>query len=470
MADLTHEEIMAQLKDKLLDLNEQIQVVQAKADAENRDLTEDEEKDITGLFNEFEATEKEIERRDRIEAQNKKLRQSVGRQTEPQHVDAQNQAPQQSTQTHTQRPARTPRIESLHDKGKWGFRDFGEFAQCVAQANPRMNGAVDPRLRDIRNAPTTYGNEGTGADGGFAVPPDFRSNIMKKVMGEESLLSRTDQMTTSSNSITFPKDETTPWQTSGGLQVYWEGENSQLTQSKPQLKDETLRLNKITALVPMTEELLQDAASMNGYLNSKVPDKMDFAINLAIIQGTGVGKPKGILNADCLVSVAKDSSTSPVQPADTLRYKNITAMWARMYAPSRSRAIWLVNQDIETQLMNMEFPTTTGASAIPAYLPPGGLSDSPYGRLLGRPVIPTEACNTLGDQGDIILADMSQYLTVTKVGGVRSDVSIHLWFDYDTTAFRFIMRIGGQPWWSSAIDRRSGSNTLSCFVTLDERA
>lgn len=467
--DETYEEIMQNLKDRLLDINEQVQTIQAKADAENRDLLEDEENTLTGLFDEFQETEKEIDRRERIQNQTEKLRRSTGRQTEPDLIEPQNKPREQPQQSFTRRE-RTPRIEIVEDRGKWGFRDFGEFAASVAHANPRVSGSLDPRLRDIRNAPTTFGNESSGADGGFAVPPDFRQAIMEKVNAEDSLLSRTDQMTTSSNHITFPKDETTPWQTSGGMQVYWEGENDQLTQSKPQLKEETIKLNKLTALVPITEELLSDAPSLNGYLNRKVPEKMDFAVNLGIIQGTGVGKPKGILNADCLVSVAKDTSTSPVQPADTIRYKNIVAMWSRMYAPSRRNAVWLINQDIEPQLQQMEFPTTTGATAVPAYMPPGGLSAAPYGTLMGRPIVPTQACETLGDQGDIILADLSQYITVMKTGGVRSDVSIHLWFDYDTVAFRFIMRIGGQPWWGSAIDPRDGSTTYSCFVTLDERA
>ena len=463
----THEEMMAELRENLLDINEQIQSVQAKADAEKRDLTEDEEKLVNQLFNQFEEVEAEIERRDRIQAQTDRLRQSVGRHTEPQNPEPQNQPAAPGAQQ-SQRQ-RTPRIEIVEDRGKWGFHNFGDFAMAVAQANPRISGNVDPRLRDIRNAPTTFGNEGAGADGGFAVPPDFRSTIMEKVMGEDSLFSLTDQMQTSSNSITFPKDETTPWQSSGGFQVYWEGENDQFTQSKPQLKDEILRLNKLTALVPITEELMSDAPSLNGYLNRKVPEKMDFALNLAIVQGTGVGKPKGILNADCLVSVAKDTGTSPVQAADTVRYKNIVDMWARMYSPCRKSAVWLINQDIEPQLYTMAFdPVAT--SKVPVYLPPGGASGTPYGTLMGRPVIPTQACETLGDKGDIILADLSQYVTATKVGGIRQDVSIHLWFDYDTLAFRFVLRIGGQPWWSSSISPRDGSNTLSCFVTLDERA
>jgi len=90
---------------------------------------------------------------------------------------------------------------------------------------------------------------------------------------------------------------------------------------------------------------------------------------------------------------------------------------------------------------------------------------------MGRPVIPHESMETLGDKGDVLLADMSSYMAIRRSGGIRADVSMHLWFDYDMAAFRFTFRVGGQPWWSAPITPRSGSsNTLSPFVTLDERA
>jgi HK97 family phage major capsid protein len=116
----------------------------------------------------------------------------------------------------------------------------------------------------------------------------------------------------------------------------------------------------------------------------------------------------------------------------------------------------------------MEFPGSV--TTHPVYLPAGGLSASPYSSLKGRPILTTEACNTLGDKGDIFLADLSKYMSAVKSGGVRTDVSMHLWFDQDMLAYRFILRVGGQPWWSSAISPRTGTNTRSCFVTLDERA
>jgi hypothetical protein len=65
---------------------------------------------------------------------------------------------------------------------------------------------------------------------------------------------------------------------------------------------------------------------------------------------------------------------------------------------------------------------------------------------------------------------MSQYMAIMKTGGMRSDVSIHLYFDYDMLAYRFILRLGGQPWWRTYITPSNSAKTLSCFVTLAARA
>ena len=449
------EEVIQDLRDNLLDINEQIQTIQAQADAEKRDLTEEEETASKELFSKFDKIESDIERRQRIDAQTKKLSDSLGRKTEPQMPEN-----QVARDPDLRQSERMPRIQILEDKGKWGWRNFGEFAMGVCAAS--RGGNMDPRL--VSNAPTTYSQEGVGADGGFAVPPDFRQAIMEKVMGEDSMIGMTDQMVTSSNTVTFPKDETTPWDSTGGLQAYWDGENDQLTQSKVALKEHTLRLNKLTALVPVTEELQADAPALDAYLRRRVPEKFDFKVNLAMIQGTGAGQPTGVLNANSLVSVARESG----QAADTVQMENIVNMWSRMYAPCRKNAVWVINQDIEPQLLTMGFPTA--ATAVPVYMPANNLSGSPFSTLLGRPVIASEATETLGDKGDIFLIDWTQYLSVVKTGGVRSDVSMHLWFDYDTMAYRFIFRLAGEPWWNTSISKRDGSNTLSWAVTLDARA
>ena len=191
------------------------------------------------------------------------------------------------------------------------FRSFGDFAQSVYSSQIQGR-SIDPRL--LKNAPTTTSTEGVGADGGYGVPPDYKSAIMQEVLGETSLLSLTDQHTTPSNEMHFPADETAPWDTTNGVQAYWESEARQLTQSKVALKDKTIKLNKLTALIPVTSELLEDSPSLNAYLSRKVPEKFISKLNTAIVSGTGVGEPQGILNCPSLVSIAAESG----QSADTI--------------------------------------------------------------------------------------------------------------------------------------------------------
>lgn len=460
-------DIVATLKATLLDINTELEAIQARADAEERQLDEGETQRITDLFNLFDSTEKDIKRREQIAANAQKLDAPAAPHSAPQQPIPQNPGavlpPAPAAQQRAAAPAYGGIIVGDAGGSTWGFHSLGDFAAAVkVAAAPGGTGSVDPRL--VQNAPTTFSSEGVGSDGGFAVPPDFRDTIKEKVMGETSLLGMTDQMLTSSNSMTFPKDETTPWQSSGGIQSFWEGEGKQMAQSKVALESELLRLNKLTTLVPVTEELLEDSPALNSYLTKKAPQKMDFKITEALVNGTGVGMPTGILTSPATIAVAKESA----QTADTIVFNNIINMWSRMYGPSRPSSVWLINQDIEPQLFTMSFEGTS--SSVPAYMPANGLSASPFSTLMGRPVIPTQACKTLGDKGDIILADLSEYITAMKAGGMRADVSIHLWFDYDIVAFRFILRVTGQPWWSSAVAPLNGSNTLSPFVTLAERA
>ena len=139
-------------------------------------------------------------------------------------------------------PGRTAGQSGRGDNG--GYANLGEFAQDLSQAS---RGQINPRLMNV--APAQIGTEGVGTDGGFTVPPDFRTAIWRKVAGEDSLLARTDQQVTGSNNIQIPSDETTPWDASGGIQTYWESEAGELTASKPKLGLKTIRLNKLTCLV-----------------------------------------------------------------------------------------------------------------------------------------------------------------------------------------------------------------------------
>jgi len=451
-------------RDRQSELVDAQTTIVATADAESRELTVEERTQLDELAAEFDRIEGEIDRRTRAQAQFDALNASRGRQAVSDPIEGDvppvsNAAPSRPAAA---APSRSPAAPRVQANGNFGFRNFGEFAFAVR--NARSGGQADQRL--LRNAAAgTYGSEGSGADGGFAVPPDFRSEIMTKVFGEDSLVGRTDRQVSTSNQITFPTDMTTPWDASGGIQAYWTGEAAAITQSKPNFQDVTVKAHKLAVLVPVTEELAEDAPALDGYLRRKVPEKMDFAISNALVRGDGVGKPLGFLNSPCLSTVSKESA----QTADTIKAENIVKMFAAMPIQSRNSAVWLIHPDAEPQLPLM----TIGQQ--PIYIPAGGFSGSPYGLLLGRPVIPHQVCETVGDLGDIMFVDFNQYLTLSKTGGgrdsngMRADVSMHLWFDQDLVAYKTTIRLGGQPWWSAATAMRDGSFTQSPFVVLEAR-
>jgi HK97 family phage major capsid protein len=460
---------LEELQGRLETLKADNDAILAKAQAEKRDLSVEESKQFDGNQEAFDQTIANIQRLQRDAEQQEMLTRGTGRVTKPAQPASEPEELGTNEAPKPRKPSIVPVDNPIFAK-TGGFKSLGDMAYFVRRA-ALEGGATDPRLERLAAA-STYGNESSGADGGFAVPTDFRSAIMQTVLAEDSLAAMCDQVTTGSNTFTCPVDETSPWQTSGGIQANWEGEAQAGGQSKPSLQDRTVKLNKLKALVPMTDELLDDASAMDSYLRRKAPEKIAFKLNLAIIQGTGAGQPLGILNSGALVTVSKNSP----QTADTLTGKNIIDMWSRMYTASRQRAVWVINPDIEPQLLKLSIAGTdnegnavTGWGQM-VYMPPNGLSQSPFGTLMGRPVIPSQACETLGDKGDIFFFDPTQYLLLLK-GGVnpRVETSMHLWFDQDLTAFRFVLRVGGMPWWSTTLAARDGSATYSPYVTLEAR-
>ena len=87
---------------------------------------------------------------------------------------------------------------------------------------------------------------------------------------------------------------------------------------------------------------------------------------------------------------------------------------------------------------------------------------------MGKPIFFIEDCSALGDKGDIICGNWSQYLEGFR-GGMDFAESMHVRFEYNERAFRVVTRNDGAPWWRTALTPKKG-NTRSPFVTLAERA
>jgi HK97 family phage major capsid protein len=341
---------------------------------------------------------------------------------------------------------------------KRGFKSFGEFAHAVQVASSGRN-AMDERLSMMAAAPTTFGNESTGADGGFLVPPEFSKQIFTLSLAEDSLLPLTDNIEISSNSMVFPKDETTPWGTDG-VRAYWQAEATAATATKPKFGTSILRLHKLMALVPLSDELLADTSALDSYLPSKVADSIRWKVNEALLFGSGQGQPLGCFSSGVSIMQVKDGS----QLTKTLSLANISNMVARLIPGCFPRSVWLITPDA----MPFLFGLTLGN--YPIYLPVNqGAQGSPYGTLMGRPIMVSQHAPAFTSQGDISLIDPTYIRSITKAGGIQTATSIHLYFDADATAFRATFRVDAQPKIAAPVSQAKGSNTLSAFIQLEAR-
>ena len=347
--------------------------------------------------------------------------------------------------------------ENVANDPRRGFRSLGEFAQAV------RSGSAPGTRPDQRLAatPGVAGNESSGADGGFAVPPEFSREIFRLSLGEASLIPMTDNTNVGGNSMVFPKDETTPWGTDG-IRAYWQAEATAANATKPKLGTSAMRLHKLMALVPLTDELLADTSALDSYLPSKVGDSIRWKSNESILFGTGSGQPQGLLNSGATVAVAKENN----QAAATVNIQNLANMLSRLTAGSLGRSIWMINSTVIPQL----FQLTLGN--YPIFLPIGGVQGQGGSvfTLFGRPVLISEHASVLGSAGDITLLDMDYYRTITKAGGMETATSMHLYFDADATAFRTTFRLDGQSKISNPIAAAKGSVTKSPFIQLATRA
>ncbi len=342
------------------------------------------------------------------------------------------------------------------------YENFGLMLIDVAQV--RLNNSGEALDRLIKASLNTE----TGADGAFLVSPDFIGNMLEQANAQSQLYSRANQLNILGNSANIPAvDETSRVDGSrfGGIAVYWVREGGEGTHKQPKFRNLDLKLAKLMGLVSITSEMLEDSVLLTSWIQTAFPAEMAFALDQAVFDGDGNGKPLGIMKSGALVSVAKEGS----QTADTIVYENVIKMWARMPANRMARAAWFVTQQALEQfpLMNLAVGTAGGG---PVYLPPAGASEAPYSTLLGRPIVPIEQAAALGDLGDIVLADMSDYVAIVK-GGLKTDSSIHVDFDKDKQSFRFIRRVNGAPYTRVTLQSRAKSTFYtSPYITLAERA
>lgn len=451
---MTLQELLAARKAKKNDLDKVLadetlaakdRIAQAKAlEAEYETLSadiktaEDEAKDLA-------------EMRTRNQARTEQLAQGRGRKTDSTTVETLSIG--------------NPREAFEQDPNK-GFKTPREYFLSVIEDGQRGGENRDPRLQYL----TVGSDEARGNSnpaGGFLVPTGFSPNLLKIDPESDPLSGRTTMIPMAQPIVKIPArvDSTHTTSVSGGLTVTRRPETVAGTASQMTMSQVTLEAHNLMGLSYATEEILVDSPiSFAALLAAGFSDQFTSHLINERINGTGIGEFMGVLThlttaSGCTISQAKETG----QAATTIVYENVINMRSRCYG--YGKAVWLANHDTLPQLLLMNQAIGTGG--VPVWQPAVGQDHGDM--LLGRPIIFTEYCKTLGTLGDIILGNWSEYLEGT-LEPLQSAESIHVRFVNHERAFKFWLRNAGQPWWKAALTPKNSSNTLSPFVVLATRA
>lgn len=347
------------------------------------------------------------------------------------------------------------------------FKYWGAFLKKVHAACHLHQ--VDPRLVyfDDKESKETHKREldlkdltgATGTDGGFLIPDEFLAQLQAAQNERAVVRPRATVIPMRRRTVTIPVlDQTgiTAGQPHwfGGIQMYWADEAEQKGQSQPKFRFIRLDAHKLVGYTVATDELLDDAAiGLEAFLSGPLgfAGAAAWMEDFVFVQGDGIGKPLGILNAPATLTQTRASG-------GTIAYADLVDMLAK-FLPSSGQGIWLASQSAMPKLMLME-----GPSGNPSFL----WGDATNGRpnsLLGLPIVFTEKMPVLGSKGDICLADWSYYLIGDRQA-VTVDSSMHELFRYDKTSWRVVERIDGKPWLSAPLTYQDGTTQVSPFVAL----
>jgi HK97 family phage major capsid protein len=353
-----------------------------------------------------------------------------------------------------------------------GFRNLGEFAQAVRKHYAHRQ--TDPRLKKMAAGGMITKADGMDesvlADGGALVPTEYADQLFRDVLQESVLFQRCRQYPINTgNSLFIPvRSINTLGVTSaagGSLGTWLNADGAAITAAKPVYNRIQMTLNRWGTLLPVTEELLLDNnVALGNWITDEGTLAMAWDLNQAFVNGTGVSQPTGILASGALISAPADAG----QASYTISYSNLVNMKSRLWTikPNDFKTVvWIAHPDCEAQ-----FEQLKDAAGRNLYFATGTIQQTPEPKLLGIPVVYSYHCPALGDAGDVILADLSQYIVSVKAGeGPRQAMSMHLYFDSAEVAYRIIYRIDGKTARSAPLNVPSSGNTRSGFVCVAAR-
>lgn len=240
-------------------------------------------------------------------------------------------------------------------------------------------------------------SEGVQADGGYLVPEEFERQIVTG-LDEANVVRSLAKVITTSAERKIPV-------AAAHSAAQWTAENAAYTESNPTFDQKTIDAFKLTDLVKVSIELLQDSAfDLESYIAGEFARAFGIAEEQAFCVGTGTNQPAGIFTANG-GTVGVTAGAAAAITADEL----ISLVYA-LKSPYRRNAKFLMNDATISAIRKLK--DNNGA-----YLWQPSLQAGQPDRLLGyelhtSPYVPTMAAGAL----TVAFGDFKNYWIADRAG------------------------------------------------------
>lgn len=274
----------------------------------------------------------------------------------------------------------------------------------------------------------------TGAASAAALVPTTLSDMIIKAMYDAGVMLTLADVITIGAKTDVAVSGTEPT-------AYWTEENAAVTASDPTLSNITLTPKKLSALVVVSEELVDDSAfDIEAYISERCGIATGREQENCYINSTASGKPTGFMVSASVGATASDTTNH------TFSYEDVVSLFTSVKAPYRRKGTFLGSDAALKQTMLLK----DGAGQYifqPSY--EAGQPD----KLLSKPFVQSEymAATLAANAKPLAFGDFKAGYKI----GIRKALSmqrlVELYAEKGQVGFRFFLRVDGKTGDTNAI-------------------
>ncbi len=260
----------------------------------------------------------------------------------------------------------------------------------------------------------------SGGGGGFAIKPDFADSVWDQARTVDGPFARCLWASCQAREFDWPIFQTASRSNSsrwGGMLASWgltETADLSTVGSGPATGNVKFVMQPCAVYTsPISRNLLADSLLVKPMLDYAARSEIRYALEYAMINGGATGlstagpkviaSPQGAIGAASTVVVSKGSTSGGAISA-----ANIDLVWSSIAGGNKRNSVWHCSDEtlyaIDQLAVSGQWPENTYISA--------GKYGNEYSLIKGRPVLCSEACPTIGTQGDLLCVDWTDYALV----------------------------------------------------------